>query len=298
MPHFRSVSESTAAQPKVIAEVGCNHAGELELAKRMISVAAECGVYAVKFQKRHPLTLLSEAERLAPHPQSQHAFGKTYGEHREFLELSIDQHVELKEWAEELGVTYSTSVWDVTSAKEVVGLDPTFIKIPSATNLNLELLNFLCDAYGGEIHLSLGMTTQPEEEKIVALFDEHGRLKDLVLYACTSGYPVNPADLCLLEISRLVDRYGQAVKEIGFSGHHVGIAPDIAAVMLGATTIERHFTLERTSKGTDHATSLEPMHLRQLTRDLDEVSQALSYKSQDLLPVEVSQRAKLKWNQH
>lgn len=282
--------------PKIVAEIGCNHKGDMAIAKEMIAVAATfCKVDVVKFQKRNPRELLTEEQYSAPHPNPANAYGATYGEHREFLEFSLDQHRQLYEWCREFGVEYSTSVWDLTSAREIVELNPTLIKVPSASNLHFEMLDYLCRMYGGEIHLSLGMTTRAEEEAIVRFFEERDRAKDLVLYSCTSGYPVAFEDLCLYEIKRLRDVFGTRVKEIGFSGHHLGIAADIAAVTLGATWIERHFTLDRTWKGTDHAASLEPDGMRRLARDVRNVVKALTYKKEEILDVEKVQRAKLKW---
>jgi sialic acid synthase len=111
--------------PKIIAEIGCNHKGDMQIAKEMITTAAIfCKVDVIKFQKRTPKELLSPAEYDAPHPNPENAYGKTYGEHREFLELDLDQHKQLKNWCEELGVTYSSSVWDLTSAKEIASLNP------------------------------------------------------------------------------------------------------------------------------------------------------------------------------
>lgn len=281
--------------PFLIAEIGCNHKGDMAIAKELITVAALfCKVDAVKFQKRHSKELLSPEQYNAPHPNPANSYGATYGEHREALELSLDQNRQLKEWCEELGLVYSTSVWDMTSAREIVSLNPQFIKIPSATNLNTAILDYLCGEYGGEIHLSVGMTTHTEEEAIVSRFEQHGRNKDLVLYSCTSGYPVDFEDICLLEINRLRQTFASRVKKIGFSGHHLGIAADVAALALGAEIFERHFTLDRTWKGTDHAASLEPDGMRRLARDLRNVSKSLTSKSSEVLPVEQVQRAKLK----
>ena len=119
--------------------------------------------------------------------------------------------------------------------------------------------------------------------------------KDVVLDVCTTGYPVPAEDVCLLEILNFRSKYENRVKEIGFSGHHKGIAIDVAAYTLGATTIERHYTLDRTWKGTDHAASLEPEGLRRLVRDLRVTEKALTYKSEDILPIEKVQRDKLKF---
>mgnify|MGYP001024511255 FL=1 len=284
--------------PKIIAEIGCNHKGSMEIAHEMIVTAAIfCKVDVVKFQKRNNRELLSEEEYHSPHPNPINAYGKTYGEHREFLEFDVDQHRQLKAWCEEYGLQYSTSVWDVSSAREIASLNPALIKIPSACNQNKALLLYLCENYGGEVHVSFGMTRREEEEQVVQLFEAAGRSKDLVLYSCTSGYPVPFEDVCLYEIHRLKEQFGHRVKAIGFSGHHLGIAVDVAAMTLGAEWIERHYTLDRTWKGTDHAASLEPDGLRRLTRDCRAVSKALTYKTDDILAIEEVQRNKLKKSQ-
>lgn len=281
--------------PFVIAEIGCNHRGEPETAREMVRVAAHvCGVDAVKFQKRNPRECLTPEQYNAPHPVPANSYGATYGEHREALEFSIDEHRRLKELCEECGVVYSTSVWDMTSAREVVGLEPVMIKVPSACNTHFQMLGYLCDEFGGELHVSLGMTTRREEEEILDFLQRRGRLADTVLYACVSGYPVPFEELSLLEVERLNRAYGHLVKGIGYSGHHLGIAADIAAMTLGAQWIERHFTLDRTWKGTDHAASLEPDGLRRLVRDLKNVAKALAPKTAELLPIEIEQRKKLK----
>lgn len=282
-------------KPYVIAEIGCNHKGEMEIAKELIKIAKIfCNVDAVKFQKRNNTELLTEEQYNAPHPNASNSYGDTYGAHREFLEFDVNQHAELKQYCESIGITYSTSVWDTTSAKEIASLHPEFIKIPSACNNNFDMLGWLCDHYQGEIHISTGMTTKDEADTLVDYFVKKGRNKDLVLYNCTSGYPVPFEDVCLLDINLLKQKYGDTVKHIGFSGHHLGIAVDVAAYTLGANIIERHYTIDRTWKGTDHAASLEPMGLRKLARDLNAVHSALSFKSMDILPIEQVQRDKLK----
>ena len=283
-------------KPYVIAEAGCNHMGQMEIAHDLINTAAIfCKADAIKFQKRCPKELLTPEQYNAPHPHPENSYGDTYGAHREFLEFTVEQHAQLKKWCEEVGITYSTSVWDMTSAKEIASLCPKFIKIPSACNNHYEMLDWLCENYEGEIQLSFGMTTREEEEKVVQLFERHGRAKDLILYNCTSGYPVPFKDVCLLEIKRMREQYEGRVKAIGFSGHHLGIAVDAAAYTLGATFIERHYTLDRTWKGTDHAASLEPDGIRRLVRDLNAVHEALTYKSSEVLPIEQVQRDKLKY---
>ena len=282
-------------KPYVIAEIGCNHKGEMDIAKELIKIAKIfCNADAVKFQKRNNVELLSEEQYNAPHPNPANSYGETYGAHREYLEFDVYQHAELKAYCEEIGIVYSTSVWDTTSAKEITSLNPKFIKIPSACNNNYEMLSWLCDNYKGEIHISTGMTTKNETDDLVGFFVSKNRNKDLVLYNCTSGYPVPFEDVCLLDINLLIAKYGDKVKHIGFSGHHLGIAVDVAAYTLGANIIERHYTIDRTWKGTDHAASLEPEGLRKLARDLKAINKALQFKSQDILPIEQVQRDKLK----
>ena len=283
-------------KPRLIAEAGCNHKGDIEIAKEMIRIAAIfCNADVIKFQKRNNKELLTEEQYNNPHPNPANSYGKSYGEHREYLEFSIEQHKELLLYCKSLGIIYSTSVWDLTSAIEVSSLQPELIKIPSACNNNYKMLDWLCKNYKGEIHISFGMTTHEEEDKIVDLFEKNKRNFDLVIYSCTSGYPVPFEDVALLEIKRLKSKYSKRVKEIGFSGHHLGIAIDVSAFTLGATTIERHYTLDRTWKGTDHSASLEPDGIRKLKRNLVAVHKALNYKEKEILDIEEVQRKKLKY---
>lgn len=288
-------------KPVIIAEIGCNHKGDMQIAHKMIKLLGtfkllneNSYIDIVKFQKRTNKELLTPEEYNAPHPNPINSYGNTYGEHREFLEFDLEQNRQLKKWCEEEGLIYSTSTWDLTAAKEIVSLNPKLIKVPSASNLNFEMLEYLRDNYSGEVHLSFGMTTHEEEQKIINFFKEKNRAKDMVIYSCTSGYPVPFEDICLKEIVRIKEMYGKDVKAIGFSGHHLGIAVDIAALALGATYFERHFTLDRTWKGTDHAASLEPQGLQKLARDIRQTAKALKFKEKEILDIEAVQRKKLK----
>ena len=285
------------SKPILIAEVGCNHKGDFEIAKKFIEVASNfCDLKFIKFQKRDNKILFSKEEYNATHPVPENSYGDNYGKHRDYLEFNLNQHKQLLNECLKKNITYSSSVWDINSAIDIASLNPEFIKIGSATNLNFKVLHYLCENYKGKIHLSLGMTNKSEEEKIVNFFESKNRNKDLILYACTSAYPVDSANVCLLEIKRLVEKYKitKKVLDIGFSGHHNGIALDMAAYTLGANYIERHFTLDRTWKGTDHAASLEPDGMRRLKRNLEELHLALNYKNQEVLEIEKSTRKKLK----
>ena len=297
--------------PTVVAEVGGNHRGEIGTAKRMIEILATyCSEHfdldrkhiydvhrrlAVKFQKRTPTLELYPEWEGQPHPNPHHAYGDSYLEHRQALEFDIHDHQTLKFWAEQRGVTYACSVWDIPAAREIISLEPQWIKVPSARNTDWPLLDVLYGEYTGDVHISLGMITRPELKVLADYIGASGVGGRTVFYACTSGYPVPPEDVCLDELTWLKGRYGGLVKRFGFSGHHHGIAIDMAAVALGAEYIERHFTLNRTWSGTDHAASLEPDGIRKLLRDVGVVTQALDRKpGGGILPIEIPQREKLK----
>lgn len=297
------VGEATLAQfrlpndfkaPRVIAEIGCNHCGQADIAKQMIVVAKVCGADAAKFQKRTPRELLTPEQYNMPY-ENPHSYGRTYGEHREALEFDLQTHLMLKAYAEEHRIEYACSVWDLTSATEIASLNPRYIKIPSACNNHVAMLEYLRDEYKGDIHISVGMSTQDEIDAALNVFNSMP--ERVVLYACTSGYPIAFDEVALLEIVKLAQRYKATgrVREIGFSGHHNGIALDAIAVLLGASYVERHFTLDRAWKGSDHAASLEPQGLSKLIRDMKHLAEAWSFKPSEILPVEVAQRAKLKY---
>ena len=296
--------------PTVIAEIGGNHRGEIRTAKRMIEILATyCSEHfdlahtgipevhrrlAVKFQKRTP-DLELYPEWSDPHPNPYHSYGETYLEHRRALEFSVHDHQTLKLWAEQRGVTYACSVWDQPAARDIISLAPKWIKIPSARNTDWDLLTLLYDEYDGDLHISMGMINRTEIKILADFVTAHGVGDRTVLYACTSGYPVPAPDVCLLEIRWLREKYGNMLRGIGFSGHHAGIAIDCGAVALGAEWIERHYTLNRTWVGTDHAASLEPDGMRKLLRDVGAVALAMDRKTGNgILEIEKPQREKLK----
>lgn len=281
---------------KLSAEFCCNHMGNMEIAKQMIEALAKFPskykVDIIKFQKRTPSLILTEEEFNAPHPNPINAFGKNYGEHRNFLEFNIEQHKILKKYCEENGFIYSSSVFDRNSADEILSIKPEIIKISSANNTDYELLKYIDKNFDGEIHISLGMTTIAEEEKIFDSIQKNR--KNLVFYACTSAYPAKSGDICLLEIQRLKEKYKNQIKGIGFSGHHEGVLYDTAAAALGVDYIERHFTIDKTFKGTDQAFSLTPDEFLQLSKNIKLITKDLTYKNPEILDSELPCRNKHK----
>jgi N-acetylneuraminate synthase len=273
----------------IIAEIGGNHQGDVDVAKRMIEIAKYCEVDAVKLQKRDVKTYLTPEQYHKPY-DNPHSFGKTYGEHREYLELSVDEHAELKEHAESLGLTYFVSVWDNVSARQMLDLGCEIIKVPSACITDAQMLAVL-DKSGVPVLASVGMSTL---EEIDLLVERLCNIKDLYLLQCTSNYPCDFKDINLNVIQSLKDRYAGKVKGVGFSGHHLGIAIDIAAVAMGACMLERHFTLDRTMKGTDHAASLEPEGMRRLVRDVRAFEKARGSSVKERLDCEKSSWEKLR----
>lgn len=273
---------------RIVSELCCNHSGDFKKAKEMIKMSKLCGADYIKFQKRNPIKAVPIDFHNQPHPCPMHSFGETYLQHRQALEFTIGEHKELKEYCDKLGIGYSSSVWDEYSARDIISLSPDFIKVPSAMNENYDLMDILFNEYDGDIHISTGMIDKVSKIK---LFDYLKKKKDrVVIYHTTSGYPVKFKELFLMEITELLNRFDR----VGYSGHHLGIAVDICAYTLGASWIERHFTLDRTSKGTDHAASLEPTGLQKLCRDLNATHKALNYKDVDFTEDEKQNRDKLK----
>jgi N-acetylneuraminate synthase len=278
----------TKRKCKIVAEGCCNHMGDFDIAIEMTKIAKICGADYIKWQKRTPELAVPSEWHNMPHPNQSNAFGNTYLEHRKNLEFTIDQHFKLKEEAEKIGIGYSCSVWDELSANEIIELNPDFIKIPSAMNANVPLIEHIIDKYKNQIHISTGMMTIEEKNNLASLIKKYQNR--FVVYHTTTEYPCKFEHLYLKEIENLRNNFDI----IGYSGHNYGIAADIAALTLGVSWIERHFTLDRTWKGTDQAASLEPDGLRRLCRDVDAIEKALQYKTEDMTMEENKQRGKLK----
>jgi sialic acid synthase len=272
----------------VVAEIGQNHQGQVELAIELMRQAKLCGADAVKSQKRCVRELLSAEQYDRPY-RSHNSFGDTYGAHRQALELSESDWKRLFEYSLELGIDFFGSPWDLSSARALRRIGCPLFKVPSAALTNVELLDEIA-SYELPVILSTGMSSIEEVDAAVS------RLSDVELYIlqCTSDYPADFDTVNLRVLPQLAKRYGRVV---GLSGHHKGIAVDAAAVALGARVIERHFTLDRTWKGTDHAASLEPPGLARLVRDIRAVESALGDGRKRVLGCELEARMKLRGTQ-
>jgi sialic acid synthase len=264
----------------VIAEIGHNHQGELEKAKALIHAARECGVNAVKFQKRDNRVLFTRAFYDSPYDH-ENSFGGTYGEHREALELTKTDWFELSQYAREEGVAFVAAAFDEPSADFLAELGVAAFKFASGDLTNVPFLRYVA-AFGKPMFLSTGGGTVEDIDRAVeAVLPTNPQL--CVLH-CTASYPADVEDLNLSVIATLRDRYPDLV--IGLSDHHNGIAMAPVAFMLGARVFEKHFTLNHAWKGTDHAYSLMPDGMRRFVRDLRRVPSALGDGVKRRLPSE------------
>jgi N-acetylneuraminate synthase/sialic acid synthase len=253
----------------VIAEIGHNHQGSVDKCKELFRVAKECGVDAVKLQKRDNRSLYTRAMYDKPY-DNENSFGATYGEHREALEFGWDEYVELQRYCGEIGLTFFATAFDITSADFLARLDMPAYKIASGDLKTLPLLRHVA-SIGKPIIVSTGGATMDDIERA---YDAIMPLNpQLAFLQCTAAYPAAPEELNLSVITTLRRRFPELV--IGLSDHENGIAMAVAAHVLGGRIVEKHFTLNHTWKGTDHAFSLEPIGMRKLVRDLRRVRVAL-----------------------
>jgi N-acetylneuraminate synthase len=269
----------------VIAEIGLNHNGDVDIAKRLIDVAAEAGAQAVKFQKRTPE--ISTPEHMKNTPRDTPWGTMTYLEYRYRVEFSREQYVEIGDHATMRGLHWFASPWDEPSVDFLEDLNVVAHKVASASVTDLGMLRRL-RATGKPIILSTGMSTL---EQIDAAVDTLGT-DNLIMLHATSTYPLPPEEANLRMITTLKDRY--AGVPIGYSGHERGLQISLAAVALGATVVERHITLDRTMWGSDHAASLEPQGLEHLVRDIRIISTAMGDGVKRVFPGEEAPLAKLR----
>jgi N-acetylneuraminate synthase/sialic acid synthase len=256
-----NITESS--RPFVIAEIGHNHQGDVETCKELIKAASDAGASAVKLQKRDNKNLFTPEAFNAPY-LSENSFGTTYGEHREFLEFNESEYKECLAYAKECGVIFFSTAFDFRSADFLSNLDVPAFKIASGDLKSLPLIKHIA-SFGKPIILSTGGGTLEDIDKAVSILDQHGN--EYAILQCTAAYPPKYDELNLRVIPEFMRRYPKAT--IGYSGHDSGIAMALVAYVLGARVIEKHFTLNRAMKGTDHAFSLEPQGMRKLVRDID-----------------------------
>jgi N-acetylneuraminate synthase len=283
-----SISRNEIGEGKpvyVIAEIGLNHNGDVDLAMQLIDVAADAGAQAVKFQKRTPA--ISTPEHMKNTPRDTPWGTMTYLEYRYRVEFSREQYVEIGDYATLRGLDWFASPWDVPSVHFLEDLNVAAHKVASASVTDIELLEALA-ATGKPVILSTGMSTLEQIDRAVSVLGTD----NLVILHATSTYPLPPEEANVRMIPTLRDLYPEV--PIGYSGHERGLQISIAAVTLGATAVERHITLDRTMWGSDHAASLEPQGFAQLVRDIRIVEEALGDGVKKIFPGELAPLAKLR----
>jgi len=257
------------APPFVIAEIGHNHQGNIESAINLIRAAATAGASAAKFQKRDNKTLFTSGHYNQAY-NSENAFGETYGKHREALEFGAEEYKICIAEAHKVGITFFATAFDFKSADFLDELQMPAFKIASGDLQNLPLLKYVAQFNKPMIISTGGATFQMIQNAVNTIRMFHNQV---AILQCTASYPAKYEHLNLKVISKLRDMYPDNV--IGYSGHDNGIAMAVVAYTLGARIVEKHFTLNRTLKGTDHAFSLEPQGMQKMVRDLKRCAVAL-----------------------
>lgn len=268
----------------IVAEIGINHNGDVDIAKRLIDAAKLAGCDAVKFQKRTPELCVPPEQRNIPRETPWGLI--TYMEYRYKVEFGYDQYAEIDRYCKQQGIAWFASCWDIPSVDFMEQFNPPCYKVASASLTDDELLLRL-NATGKPILLSTGMSTMDEIRHAVSLLD-HGRL---IIMHSTSTYPCPPNELNLRMIQTLKREFGLPV---GYSGHEVGLQTTYAAVVLGACVVERHITLDRAMWGSDQAASVEPGGFMRLVRDIRVIEQALGDGVKRVYESELAARAKLR----
>jgi N-acetylneuraminate synthase/sialic acid synthase len=264
----------------VIAEIGHNHQGNVETCEAMFRAAKEAGASAVKLQKRDNRALFTAAMYDQPY-DNENSYGDTYGEHREALEFGRDEYLHLQQVAKELDVTFFATAFDLPSVDFLAELGTPAIKIASGDLRSTHLLKYAAQV-GVPLVVSTGGATMDDVRRAHDTIVEINT--NVALLQCTAGYPPEFHQLDLRVIQTFRDEFPETV--IGYSGHDSGIAMGTVAFVLGARVIEKHFTLNRAMKGTDHAFSLEPVGMRKLVRDLQRTREALGSAEKRMHPTE------------
>lgn len=281
----RQISDETPTY--VIAEIGHNHQGDLDQAMHLFDEARRAGAHAVKLQKRHNRTLYTREAFDKPY-EHENSFGATYGEHREALEFGRAEYEELIAYSQRIGVTFFATAFDLPSADFLAELDMPAYKIASADLRNIPLVRHVA-SFGKPIVISTGASTLEDVERAHEAAAEIN--PQIALLQCTAGYPAAWDELDLAVIGTFRDMFPSTV--IGLSSHDNGIAMAVAAHALGARVIEKHFTLDRVLKGTDHRFSLEPQGLRKMCRDLTRLHVAMGDGSKKIYESEAAPAMKM-----
>ncbi|MFM9096655.1 MAG: N-acetylneuraminate synthase family protein [Actinomycetes bacterium] len=270
----------------IIAEIGINHNGDMEIAKKLIEMSAKAGCDAVKFQKRTPELCVPMDQRnvMRETPWGQ----MTYMDYRYKVEFDESQYEELANFSKKLNVHLFASPWDVESVDFLVKMNHPVIKIPSASITDFELLEKIAST-NLPVIMSTGMSTMDQIEKAVAVFSK----EKLLLAHSTSAYPCDPKELNLRMIPVLAEKFQVP---IGYSGHETGIQTTVAAVTLGACFVERHVTLDRAMWGSDQAASVEPPGVQKLVRDIRVVESALGDGVKKVYESELKPMSRLRKN--
>ncbi len=272
----------------IIAEIGINHNGSLDIAKKLIDVAALAGCDAVKFQKRNPDVCVPEHQKSVMRDTPWGTM--TYLEYKYKVEFEKEEYDEIHEYCNQKGIAWSASPWDLDSLSFLDNYDLPFIKMPSAMMTNEPLMRAAART-GKKIIFSSGMSTLEETDKAVQWMREEQA--DFALLHCNSAYPAPIEDLNLSCIKTLQGRYNC---EVGYSGHEFRIGTTVAAIYLGATILERHITLDRTMWGSDHLSSVEPQGLIKMVRGVRELELAHGDGVKRVTEGELPSRKKLRGN--
>ena len=272
----------------VIAEIGINHNGDLDIAKKLIDIAKVAGCDVVKFQKRNPDVCVPEHQKSVMRDTP---WGKmTYLDYKYKVEFGQNEYDEIDIYCKKRDIQWSASPWDLDSLDFLNHYDIPFIKIPSALITDLELLKATAET-NKKVIISTGMSTLEDVEKAVITIKSVKSNVDFALLHCNSSYPAPIKDLNLKCITTLKERFNC---EVGYSGHEFGLTTTIASICLGATIIERHITLDRTMWGTDQMCSVEPQGLIKLVRGIKELNSALGDGVKVITDTEIPIRKKLR----
>ncbi|KAM9770597.1 N-acetylneuraminate-9-phosphate synthase-like [Menidia menidia] len=264
----------------IIAEIGQNHQGDIEIAKKMIKMAKACGADCAKFQKTELEYRFNKRALERPYT-SKNSWGKTYGEHKRHLEFSHEQYRELQKYAAEVGIFFTASGMDEMAVEFLHELDVPYFKVASADTNNFPYLEMTAKK-GRPMVVSSGMQSMETMQRVYKMVKKHN--EKFTILQCTSTYPLEPEDVNLKVIAEYQKEFPDI--PIGYSGHESGISISVAAVAMGAKVIERHITLNKTWKGSDHEASLEPSELTELVRSIRLVERALGTGLKQMLPCE------------